>query len=265
MILGVLACCLGILGIFTFGLLFVPLSGLFALLGLVRGLAYRSVAGACASIMGITLAAIGFVLSPSLLLVAGGLFVALLPDTGGANWEPRAARADNGPSLPDQQQKFCDITTAASVKYFGLAKDARKARDEKNGIVEKRVQEAMTALARARNADALKLFSASGFSFDQWKVTLLEVQAPNDKQVFFSVRPLCSDIVTIHLVAPPRKPLLDTLAAKQKGDTIILSGTFVGSRTEVGIQPRPPDADHFEQSVTERGSMEEPEFRAVLK
>lgn len=123
----------------------------------------------------------------------------------------------------------------------------------------------MTEVARTRNADAVKLLQAEGFSFEKWGVSLLEVQTPDDNQVSFSVRPLCSDIITIHLLAPAQVSIIETLAARETGDALVVSGTFIASRTMPGEPPRPPDADHFEKSVTERGSMEEPEFRAKLR
>jgi hypothetical protein len=48
-------------------------------------------------------------------------------------------------------------------------------------------------------------------------VRLLKIDSPSNKQVTFSVRPLCSDIVTIHLAGPANGPLLETLATKQVG------------------------------------------------
>jgi hypothetical protein len=129
----------------------------------------------------------------------------------------------------------------------------------------KRTEEAMTSEARARDAEILKLVQDSSFKFDKWSVQLLEISTPNDKRVSFSVRPYCSNIVTIHLTAPASVPLTDALASKRAGDTFFVSGTFIGSRGGTDTPPTVPDANKFEQSITEHGSMQEPEYSALLR
>lgn len=264
-IAGVLGSCFGFLGIFTLGLIFVPLAIVCSLFGLARGLAGQSTAGTGMSIVGLTLSAIGFFSSPSLMLLAGGLLVASQTDSGSSTDARRADPSEVGQELPLQERKFCEITSAASEKYEVLASQAKKARDDKNGILEKRAEEAMTSTARNRNAEILKLAQETGFKFEQWGVQLLKVGSPNDKRITFSVRPLCSDIVTIHLTASPTGPLLEALAAKRKGDSFFISGTFVGSRADNDTPPTAPDAKRFEISITERGSMQEPEYWALLR
>ena len=70
---GLLGCGLGILGIFTLGIVFVPLAALCSVIGVVRGIMGGSGAGIGGSILGIALTVAGFVLSPSLwLLLAVG-------------------------------------------------------------------------------------------------------------------------------------------------------------------------------------------------
>ncbi len=71
---GLLGCGLGILGIFTLGIVFVPLAALCSVIGFVRGITGRSGAGIGVSILGGVLTIAGFVLSPSLwLLLAVGV------------------------------------------------------------------------------------------------------------------------------------------------------------------------------------------------
>jgi hypothetical protein len=253
------------LGIFTLGLIFVPLAILSSLLGLARGLVNQSAAGTGMSIVGLMLSAIGFFSSPSLLLLASGLLVASQTDNGSSTNARPASSSEANQQLPLQERKFCEITSAASEKYAGLAREAKKARDDKNGILEKRAEEAMTSTARDRNAEIFKLAQESNFRFEKWGVQLLTVGSPNDKRITFTVRPLCSDIVTIHLTASPNGPLLEALAAKRKGDTFFVSGTFVGSRADNDAPPTAPDVKRFEISITERGSMQEPEYWALLR
>jgi hypothetical protein len=264
-ILGLLGACFGVLGIFTLGLIFVPVAILSSLFGLVWGLANRSTAGTAFSIVGLTLSAIGFFTSPSLLLLTGGLVVASQTNSGPSTDTRPSNSSDANQQLPLQERRFCELTSAASVKYFSLAEEAKRARDEKNGILARRTEEAMTSTARSRDAEILKLVQESSLKIDKWSVQLLEISTPNAKRVSFSVRPLCSDIVTIHLTAPANGPLLEVLAAKRTGDTFFVSATFIGSRGDTDDPPGLPSANRFELSITEHGSMQEPEYWALLQ
>lgn len=265
LVLGVLGCCLGLLAVFSFGLVFVPLAVLISLLGLLMGLAGRSAAGTIAGIGGLTLSAIGFFSSPTLMLVTGGLLVASKTGDGSPTTASQtSATEQTTQSLPQQQQNFCDITSAASTKYFSLSRDMKMARDEKNGILEKRAEEAMTATAQGRNAEIFKLVRQTNFKFENWAVQLLKVGTPNSKRVTFSVRPLCSDIVTIHLTTSPNVALIEALAKKRVGDAFLVSGAFVGSRADTDDPPAAPEVGRLERSMTEQGSMKEPEYWALL-
>lgn len=71
---GLLGCAFGILGIFTWGLIFVPLAALCSLFGFVRGIARSSASGVGVSILAGFLTIAGFAVSPSLWVVtAAGL------------------------------------------------------------------------------------------------------------------------------------------------------------------------------------------------
>ncbi len=75
MLAGVFGCVFGLLGIFSVGLLFVPLAAVCSLLGLLRGVAGGSGPGIGVSLLGLVLTAAGFMVSPSLwfLLAIGAL------------------------------------------------------------------------------------------------------------------------------------------------------------------------------------------------
>ena len=123
----------------------------------------------------------------------------------------------------------------------------------------------MMSTARGRNAEVFELARESNFRFDNWAVQLMKIGTPNAKRVTFSVRPLCSDIVTIHLTASPNAGLLEALATKRVGDVFLVSGTFVGSRADTDDPPAAPEVGRLESSITEHGSMQEPEYWALLK
>jgi hypothetical protein len=77
---GLLGCLFGILGIFTFGWVFVPLAALCTLIGLLRGLVGVSASGIGTSLIAACLCVFGFVTSPTLwAITAGGILASKLP------------------------------------------------------------------------------------------------------------------------------------------------------------------------------------------
>ncbi len=76
LIAGLLGCVFGVLGILTFGIVFVPLAALCSVIGLLRGVVGLNASGIGVSLLGGVLTMVGFIVSPSLWLLAGGLFVA---------------------------------------------------------------------------------------------------------------------------------------------------------------------------------------------
>jgi len=173
----------------------------------------------------------------------------------------QTAGPDQYVSLPEQEIRFCEITYSAGTKYFDLARKAKTARDNRNGILESEAQKAMTAIANERNMDISNLLQQTGLSFESWVVDLLEIEAPNETKITFSVSPSCSKDTIIHISAPAKGPHIATLSTKQKGDTLIVSGRF--DAREAGSKNQKPV--RLEGSITERGSMEEPEYNATLR
>jgi len=103
---GVLACIFGVLGIFGPGVLFVPLAGICALIGLWRGIAGKSVEGIGTSLLGGFLGVIGFATSPTLWLFTGALLL---------THEIATASPPAAPS-PAQLQAQRDAQFASSVQ-----------------------------------------------------------------------------------------------------------------------------------------------------
>jgi hypothetical protein len=87
---GILACIFAVLGIFTFGFLFVPIAAVCGVLGLLRGAVAFNFSGIALSALGVVLTIVGVATSPSLLL-ALGLTIA-------ANF-PRSTIGENAPQI----------------------------------------------------------------------------------------------------------------------------------------------------------------------
>jgi hypothetical protein len=63
---GLLGCAFAVLGILTFGFVFVPLAAVCSFIGFVRGVGGLSVAGIGVSVLGCILTVVGFAVSPTL-------------------------------------------------------------------------------------------------------------------------------------------------------------------------------------------------------
>ena len=80
LVAGVLGCIFAILGIFTSGLIFVPLAAVCSLIGMLRGVTCLSPTGLGCSLLAAALTIWGFVVSPSLwLLVGAGILASHQP------------------------------------------------------------------------------------------------------------------------------------------------------------------------------------------
>lgn len=73
LLLGTFGCAFGVLGILSFGLLFTPIAAFFSLLGLLLAIGGLSPTGMLVSLVGCFLTVAGFVVSPSLWILAAGL------------------------------------------------------------------------------------------------------------------------------------------------------------------------------------------------
>src|SRR6266446_2083691 len=79
LIAGLLACVFGVLGIFSFGLIFVPLAALCSLVGLLWGVFGGSASGIGTSLLGAVLCVVGFATSPSLWAITAAGILASNP------------------------------------------------------------------------------------------------------------------------------------------------------------------------------------------
>lgn len=100
---GLLGCILALLGIFTVGVVFVPLAAICALVGLVRASNPLSGAGIGVSLLAIALSVVGFFTSP-VLWVAIGLLMAP-PDVDTERATTVAAKSDRDVSPTKQNER----------------------------------------------------------------------------------------------------------------------------------------------------------------
>jgi hypothetical protein len=131
---GLLGCIFGILGIFTSGLIFVPLAAICAIFGLFRGLAGSSIGGiGCALIAG-ALTVWGFVVSPSLWMLTSAFILAQhvptptmaarndapLTPTAAAGRTPSSSSVAPVATPPFVSPPQSNVPTAHSVGWIGV-------------------------------------------------------------------------------------------------------------------------------------------------
>ena len=115
---GLLGCLFGTIGIFALALVFVPLAALCTLVGLVRGVVGRSVAGIGTSLLASVITLIAVLTSPTLLLILGGAAAAAALAGGQATADVRSPpvqpsrSASSAPVASPQAPARANVQTA---------------------------------------------------------------------------------------------------------------------------------------------------------
>lgn len=128
-IAGLLACIFAVFGIFTFGIIFVPIAALCSLVALIRGIAGPSLVGIAMSLLGGVLTIVGFISSPTLWLLTAGLFVASQSNNSAA-LQPRASTVEeiNSDFQPETVPNFDIASDASSLPQNGPKAWCRQSR-----------------------------------------------------------------------------------------------------------------------------------------
>src|SRR3546814_17365541 len=114
MVAGLIGWVLGVLGILTFGVIFVPLAFLCGLIGFVRGCRSGGGTGTGVSLLAMILAFCGFTVSPSLWLTSGIVLGAL--SLGSTSASPPAKLATLTPQQVEMDRR---AATAQGLNTFG--------------------------------------------------------------------------------------------------------------------------------------------------
>lgn len=156
-IAGLFGCIFGILGIFTIGIIFVPLAALCSLIGLLRGMGGPSGSGIGISLLGGVLTFWGYTLSPSLLLMTGGLLLASHSPVS----PPRVVQPQ--PQIVQPQIQPAPIVNTDPVKLAGQQSAAaiNECRARRLGGELKNFLES----ARCSNPRILQAFSAAHYKY----------------------------------------------------------------------------------------------------
>jgi hypothetical protein len=174
-------------------------------------------------------------------------------------WPGETRGQNSGATIPSQQLQFCSILEEAKSKYEMLDKQERVAREQKSGIVQKRLTDEMTAVHRARNQAIFRALGSTDFKFEDWLLIVREIGVPSTSDIPLKLQPACAPSTTIHATTAASPANLDMLAKNKQGDRLLVSGAFVRRETS-----RPTPAEQFERSYTESGSIRAPEYTATM-
>ncbi len=176
--------------------------------------------------------------------------------------------------LPASEDQFCSIINVATSTYNSLSQQRDIAHSQQNGIVEDQFTRQMTEVYRKRNADAFNTAEQTNFHFDNWVVSIMRVSSPQqhwsgylDAAIPFDIHPLCSTILKIRAAAAATNGNINLLSQKRQGDYLAMTGMFLrrfSGPANATSPPLPTSADEFEDSFTESGSMDEPEFSVLV-
>jgi hypothetical protein len=184
--------------------------------------------------------------------------------------------------VPDQERQFCDVINKATSDYSSLSKQEEVARQQRNGIVEDRLSRTKTDVFHTRNEDVFKLVSANGFKLDNWVFVISRISGPYTPDnnlpmkwlpnyVAIDATPMCSANTQIEARVVATQEIVDFLSSKKKGDQIVMSGQFLqrfGGERDAASPPvatlSTVSSEKFEGSLTEKGSMSEPEYKIYV-
>lgn len=146
-------------------------------------------------------------------------------------------------NMPEQQAAFCEIIDDHRSKYTAIE-------DQGNSINKK---EQLNQIFKDRKA-ALKNLLKEG-NFKQWTGTLTELALSIDNDAITEITINCRS--TLETTVKTQTENYEALKNYKEGDEIILSGNFtIGSSFN--------DSYYQENSFTQSGSIDEPEFEIEI-
>jgi len=128
-----------------------------------------------------------------------------------------------------------------------------------------------------RDAEAMAWFKAANFRFEKWEAKIVKIDGPAEMQCPKAITPCINldvkmttpDGLILHASAPKSSQFVTTLTASKVGDVLVISGKFVSAVANSifkddrdGLTPTSPRA--MEVSITDAGSMDDPEYRIVI-
>jgi hypothetical protein len=187
------------------------------------------------------------------LLVIAGTGTLLFRDSA-------VGKDDNSPS--QQETEFCSTVENAWRSYGDLSVQRDVARRNNNGIVVQQFENKMTSVYRQRNNDVFAQLSRADFAFDAWILSIVRIMAPSNGRVKVDANPVCSEITVVHTDVSATPEYLNVLSLFKQGSRFMASGRFVQAAMGRGTRPESPE--YLESSITELGSMHEPEYTASV-
>lgn len=158
-----------------------------------------------------------------------------------ANQEAEQATAESANQLPSDEQAFITVVSEAHEKYNAAPNDMAK-----GGVRAWRKEAICQALPSSQVADWLGTIYSLSSSSDGDGVVEIKI-APD---IYVQTMNNAFSDIPYNTLIPPTSEVFKTLSRMQKGDRILFSGEFPKSDVDCVV----------ESSLTQEGSMTEPEF-----
>ena len=148
-----------------------------------------------------------------------------------------------------------------------------KAQAAQNGMI------STDGLMAKRDAEAMAWFKSNNFKFERWEAKIVKIDGPSDNYcpkgmvpcINFTVKMTTADGLVLRASAAQSPQFVTMMTARRPGDVLVISGRFVQRYANNMILPgeqrkdrMPSTPREMEVSVTESGSMEDPEYRIVI-
>ncbi len=151
-------------------------------------------------------------------------------------------------NIPETQKAFIQAVTSLISEYNAAPNELKK------------------SAVRQKRKKAIKQALNSNYKIVNWVGTLKDMATTSERNAYVSIQPVgcnfrvqtwnneISDVLSTKTLIPESSPLYKKVAELSEGDKVTFSGSFVsGDDDFVG-----------EQSMTEDGSMTDPEFTVVF-
>ena len=173
------------------------------------------------------------------------------------------------------RQTYISKETAFGAMIAAHTRNYREVKEKaaQNGMI------TTDGLREKRDAEAMAWFKATNFKFDHWEAKIVKIGGPSTDYcpkgmapcIDLTVKMTTADGLVLRASTPQTKQFVTMLTASKPGDALVISGRFVqryanslvlAGEKQMDLMPKTPK--DMEVSLTENGSMDDPEYRIVI-
>jgi hypothetical protein len=163
---------------------------------------------------------------------------------------------------------FTELVRSHTAKFQSTMAASKAA---KNAMV------STDGMKQTRDAEVFALLKASNFKFQKWEASIVEIEGPRHEFfcpqpvpacIKFTVRMTVPNGLVLRVTVPQTPGFTSFLTQRKAGEVIVISGQFfsLGDSSSTASNPTlvPRTPGSLEVSITDRGSMEDPEYAVLV-